>query len=126
MASKTQQTLHLPAGSSAQQKPDEISSKIRARQAYCNAVKKRLTAGKGLRPGSHNVNVRADVLKEMYVVGMDKDVLRITDLKIIVKNILLEFRVFHNRYMRGPGFNLLLHTDEYNNIARVFTDFHTR
>lgn len=123
MTSKTQQSLHLPEGITTQQQADAVSAKMRARQEYPNAVKLKIDAKRGLRTGSQKVNVGADVMRAMYVVGMGKDVLRITDVKNIVNDIMPEFRIFHYRYMHGDNVELLAHKDDYDDIARVVTGY---
>lgn len=94
---------------------------MRARAAYREEMRGKMEAGP--RTGNQRVVVGAVAMRAMYVVGMGKGRPRFVDLKALIRNILPQRRVFHYRFLHGDNVELLVHEDDYAEIARVLTSF---
>lgn len=120
-AFKTQQALHLSARSSAEQEAAAVSAKMRAHQEYRNAVKKKLFAAKRPRTGRQRVNVGADMLRAMYVVGMGG----ISFASSTSRRLSKTSRQSLESTTTGTAWDnveILVHKYQYSDILRVLSD----
>lgn len=111
LTTKALHEAHRRAGRTAEEEVAAAAAKICVRE-------KKFYKQTGKRSGRRSFNVEADIYRAI-VIGLEAG--RIVDLKKWVLPVILEYGIFHYRYMHGDNVAFLVNKDENKFTADIFT-----